>query len=107
MNLEEMAQKVTYVISPEHKDHLTSAGPGKLRSDATACPRGLKFDDVLNWLKDAILNSDVSAEFDGEFPRYVWSRVDGRVYEGRLTNAGQGSYKGYPIHDFEAPGWLV
>ena len=106
VDLKAMAEKVTYVISPEHKDYLTSAGPGKLRSDASACPRGLDFNDVLGWLKEAISQRDVSAEFDGDFPRYVWSRVGARVYEGRLTNAGLGSYKGYPIHDFEAPGWL-
>lgn len=36
-----MAAKVSYVISPEHKDYVTAAGVGRLRSDATPCPRGL------------------------------------------------------------------
>jgi len=106
VDLDLMAEKVTYVISPEHKDYLTSAGPGKLRSDASACPRNLDFDEVLNWLKAAIRGRCVSADFDGDFPKYVWTRVNDRVYEGRLTNSGLGGYKGYPIHDYEAPGWL-
>lgn len=81
IDLEALAEKAKYSISPEHKDYLTSAGPGKLRSDASACPRGLDFDDVERWLKKAIRKGDVSAVRDGEFPRYVWSRVGERVYE--------------------------
>lgn len=101
-----MAEKVTYVISPEHKDYLTTAGPGKLRSDASACPRGLDFDDVEDWLRSAIRAGDVSASFDGDFPRYAWARVGDQVYEARLSNPGLGAYKGYPIQQYEAPGWL-
>jgi hypothetical protein len=106
-HLEVMAGKVEYVISSEHKDYLTSAGPGNLRSDASACPRGLNFDEVAGWLREAILDGNVSAALDGDFPRYVWKRVDGRVYEARLSNSGRGQYKGYPIEDHEAPGWLT
>jgi hypothetical protein len=39
-DLDALAIRATYVISAEHKDYLTPAGPGKLRSDASACPRG-------------------------------------------------------------------
>jgi len=41
-DLVKMSQTVSYVISTEHKDYMTSAGPGNLRSDASACPRGKK-----------------------------------------------------------------
>jgi hypothetical protein len=37
-DLAEMSQTVSYVISAEHKDYMTSAGPGNLRSDASAWP---------------------------------------------------------------------
>lgn len=104
--LAELAEKVTYIPSPEHKNYLTSAGPGRLRSDATACPRGLDPDQVLRWLREAIGNGNVSAAFEGDFPRYAWARVDGACYEARLSNSGLGEYKGYPILDQEAPGWL-
>jgi hypothetical protein len=106
LDLTAMAEKVTYIISREHKDYLTSAGPGKLRSDASACPRGLDFEEVAEWLKEAVRVCSVSAAFDGDFPRYVWRRVGGCVYEARLSNPGLGEYKGYPIQDYEAPGWL-
>jgi hypothetical protein len=106
IDLAELAESVSYVISPEHKDYLTTAGPGKLRSDASACPRGLDFDDVVEWLRNAFRAGDVSADLDGGFPRYAWSRVDGQVYEARLSNAGLGEYKGYPIHEYESPSWL-
>ena len=105
--LAELAQRIGYVISPEHKDYLTAAGPGKLRSDATPCPRGLKFEDVERWLKDAAMAGDVSADRSGDFPRYIWARRDGRTYEARLSNSITGQYKGYPIQDFEAPRCLI
>jgi hypothetical protein len=105
-DLAELSARAKYIISPEHKDYLTSAGPGKLRSDASACPRGLNFDEVELWLKEAIAKGDASADFQGDFLRYAWARVDGRVYEARLSNPGLGQYKGYPIQDYEAPGWL-
>lgn len=105
-DLEAFAEKITYVISPEHKDYLTSAGPGRLRSDASACPRGLDFDDVVRWLRDAARDGHLSAQVEGSFPRYAWRRVEGQVYEARLSNSGLGQYKGYPIQDEEAPGWL-
>jgi hypothetical protein len=106
VDLAAMAEKVTYVISTEHKDYLTSAGPGRLRSDASACPRGLDFDDVLKWLREAVRECNLTADMDGDFPRYAWRRIDGQVYEARLSNAGLGQYKGYPIQDDEAPDWL-
>ena len=105
-NLAHLAARAQYVISAEHKDYLTSAGPGKLRSDASACPRGINFGEVESWLKDAIAKANASADIDGDFPRYVWARVGDRVYEARLSNSVLGQYKGYPIHDYEAPGWL-
>jgi hypothetical protein len=106
IDLATMAGKVTYVISAEHKDYLTSAGPGNLRSDASACPRGLNFNEVADWLKEAVNEGSVSAALEGDFPRYVWKRVGDQVYEARLSNSGLGQYKGYLIKNYEAPGWL-
>jgi hypothetical protein len=106
VDLDRLADKASYVLTPEHKDYLTTAGPGKLRSDASACPRDLDFEKVAEWLKTAIRARQVSADFDGDFPRYVWTRAEGRIYEARLSNSGLGAYKGYPIQDYESPGWL-
>lgn len=97
---------MSYVPSPEHKQHLTEAGPGKLRSDASACPKELSSATAVAWLRSAVRDRRVSAAFEGDFPRYVWARVDDDVYEARLTNSDQGQYKGYPILPNEAPGWL-
>jgi hypothetical protein len=106
VDLEVLADRVSYVLTPEHKDYLTAAGPGKLRSDASACPRDLDFGKVAEWLKKAVQARQVSADFEGDFPRYVWTRAEGRSYEARLSNSGLGAYKGYPIHDHESPDWL-
>lgn len=42
---------------------------------------------------------------DQGYPRYVWFFDKGDViyYEARLSNAGDGSYKGYPLNDDEVP----
>ena len=49
----------------------------------------------------------MSADTANGFPQYAWVKVGDRVYEARLTNSGLGQYKGYPIHAFEAPKWLM
>lgn len=76
------------------------------RSDATKCPTHLKDPDVVTaWLADAIRRGNVSAAFDGDFPRYVWAHPEGEDswYEARLTNQALGEYKGYPLDASQQP----
>jgi hypothetical protein len=54
IDLANLSELVTYIISQEHKDYYTDAGPRMLRSDASACPRGLNFEEVQNWLRTAV-----------------------------------------------------
>jgi hypothetical protein len=98
-----MAQEASYIVSTEHKTHLT--GPGRLLSDASKCPKELQLEQVTDWLKMAIRKGDISATLD-LFPEYVWIRIEGQVFEARLSNSVLGQYKGYPILDNEAPRWL-
>lgn len=104
--LNDLAGRVAYIPSPEHKNYLTTAGPGRLRSDASPCPRDLALDDVEKWLKAALRASHVCEYVEGGFPRYAWVRAGDQVCEARLSNSGSGEYKGYPILSREAPGWL-
>ena len=100
------ASRVRYVGSPEHKTFPTFAGRMQARSDATKCPTHLKDSDIITgWLADAIREGNVSAAFDGEFPRYVWARPQGEDtwYEARLTNQVLGEYKGYPLDAAQQP----
>jgi hypothetical protein len=55
------------------------------------------------WLREAISKGAVGAPWDGRFPRYVWYQDGDVVYEGRLVNRDDGSYKGYPLEDDEWP----
>jgi hypothetical protein len=100
-----VASRATYVGSPEHKDVASLSGAPRPRADASICDRRLTrdFSMVVNWLKSAILSGQVSAFWEGEFPRYVWYRDGDTVYEGRLVNREIGSYKGYPLERFEWP----
>ncbi len=64
--------------------------------------------DISTWLREAIANGDVGGPWEGQpYPQLAWRRVDGVVYEARLSNAEKGWYHGYPIDKTEWPGWLA
>ena len=103
-NLDCLAKRVGYVGSPEHKDFPSFAGPPRLRSDASCCPREIKDRKVVcEWLRSAIRRGAVGAPWEGDFPRYVWYKHGDIVFEGRLVNRGNGLYKGYPLDSEEWP----
>ncbi len=102
---EETAARVSYVGSPEHKDHPSPAGPGRLRSDATPCEVRLTqdVDRCTQALREGIRRQCVSGVFEGGFPKYVWAWLDGELYEARHINGPQGTYKGYRLEPVEWP----
>ena len=103
-DLDCLARRVRYVSSPEHKDFLSFAGRPRLRSDASCCPREIKDrEEVSEWLRNAIRRGATEAPWEGDFPRYVWYKDGDVVFEGRLVNRGNGSYKGYPLDTQEWP----
>jgi hypothetical protein len=107
--LSRISQQVHYVGSPEHKDVPSFVGAVRPRADASMCPRDLTDDRAMveEWLREAVELGNVGTPWEGDFPRYVWYRDDqGRVFEGRLVNRGQGEYKGYPLNHDEIPEWL-
>lgn len=106
-SLEALATRASYIISTDHKDYLTEAGPRGLRSDATPCPRHLTRDAAEVWLRKAIAAGHVGGPWtDDPFPRYAWFRDADTVYEARLSNSELGEYKGYPLDRSEWPSWL-
>jgi hypothetical protein len=100
-----VASRAHYHGSPEHKRHPSFAGPPAPRATASLCdPRFANQQELLtHWLREAIENGQVSSRWDGDFPRNVWIRKEGVVYEGRLVNQGTGAYKGWPLEEFEVP----
>ena len=106
VDLNGLADRVVYAGSPEHKDIPSFAGQPRLRADASCCPReivelGQKV--VCGWLRSAIRRGATGAPWEGGFPRCVWYKDDGTVFEGRLVNRELGSYRGYPIDKDEWP----
>lgn len=103
--LDALASRVSYVGSPEHKDGPSFAGHPRPRADASICDRRfLSMQDELTlWLREAIQRGAVSELFEGDFPRYVWVRREGIVYEARLVNRELGHYKGYALSESEWP----
>lgn len=102
---EDLAQQVQYVGSPEHKDHPSPAGPPRLRSDATPCEVHMTRNVERNTeaLREGIRRMCVSPIFEGGYPKYVWTWMDGILYEARHINGPQGTYKGYRLEELETP----
>lgn len=107
-DLDALAGRVQYTGSPEHKDEPTFAGQPRLRGDASPCPRQYNDRDlVTGWLRAAIRAGSTVAPWEGGFPRYAWHREQDTVFEARLVNRGDGSYKGYPLKLDEWPVHLM
>lgn len=103
-DLERLIDRVRYVGSVEHKDYPSLAGASRLRRGATPCPRWIRDPEVIRgWLREAIRRGAVAGPWERGFPRYVWYKHGDTVFEGRLMNRGDGSYKGYPLHRDEWP----
>lgn len=104
-DLDQLAQRVRYIGSPEHKDTPSFAGQPKPRADASRCDPQLAGRQTLvtDWLRRAIRRGDISAFREGDFPRYAWHREGDVVYEARLVNQVLGEYKGYPLNETEWP----
>ena len=107
-DLAAIAARVKYVGSPEHKDAVTQLGVPRPRGDASICPREHNdFQLATSWLRSAIRGGSTSGLWEGDFPRYAWHKEAATVFEARLVNRGDGSYKGYPLHDDEWPPHMV
>lgn len=103
-NLDQLAELVKYVGSPEHNDFPSFAGQPRLRADATRCPRDITDLELVNlWLRSAVRRGAVGDQWEGIFPRKIWYKDGDIVFEGRLVNQGNGEYKGYPISQNEWP----
>ena len=103
-DLDSLASRVIYAGSPEHKDFPSFAGQPRPRADASLCPRWITDRNMVSrWLRAAIRKGAVGAPWESGFPRYVWHKENGVVFEGRLTNRGSGHYKGYPLDSSEWP----
>lgn len=101
-----LAATASYVGSVEHKDTPSFAGrPPRPRPDATLCDRALadSRDRLTEWLRTAIAKGAIGGPWEGEFPRYAWYKTGGTVYEARLVNRTQGTYKGYGLLPDEWP----
>lgn len=104
VSLDALAARASYVGSSEHKSFPSFAGPPRLRADASKCdPAFTDADEITGWLRTAIQAGRIGAPWEGDFPRYVWHRLNEVTYEARLVNQELGQYKGYPLQPSELP----
>ena len=68
---------------------------------ASKCPPKWDRDAATRALREATRAGRVSAEWDANFPRFVWHLdVEGEtLYEARLSNRELGEYHAYPLED--------
>ena len=105
IDVRRVARSSRYVGSPYHKGTRSFAGAvPDPRPDASLCPRDLARRPGLiqAWLRAGIRNGHTGAWQKG-YPKYVWYRHNGTVYEARQGSPGSGEYHGYPLQ----PGEMV
>ena len=73
----------------------------------TASHRVSSHASTSSWLRSAIRDGSTGGLWEGGFPRYAWHKEAATVFEARLVDRGDGSYKGYPLHDEEWPPHMV
>ena len=111
-----LAREACYVGSPEHKDgnwwgglprarQLRGGGvgrPGKQRT--TVCPLTAPEDQqrATRWVRTAIAEGQYKfVQADQKYPKRIWYRAAGTVWEGWCINTQAGEYKGWPIREEE------
>lgn len=101
------AARVTYRGSPEHKTSPSPAGAFHPRAGNSLCPPALADarGELTQWLRAAISDGLAGAPLLNGFPRHAWARQGEQWFEARLTNEGNGEYKGWPVDEDELPGW--
>ena len=107
VDLSALASRATYVGSPEHKRAPSFAGHPRPRADATICDPDLKLAQIQKWLQRAFELGCLGSLWEGDFPRYTWTKVGEVVYEARLVNSELGQYKGYQLNSDEWPDSIV
>ena len=90
---EGLVERATYRPHEQHCSPIRTYAPHK-----TKCPRGIDCRTALGLLKDGLRRSMVPDD-GAELPPRVWAVDDatGIVYEGRITNADQAEYHGFPL----------
>ncbi|MBI2426147.1 MAG: hypothetical protein HYV27_25210 [Candidatus Hydrogenedentes bacterium] len=104
-DLTSVAKLAQYVGSPEHKRAPSFAGQLAPRADASIC--GKKFlgrqEELTEAIRENIARGNIGAQWEGQFPRYVWCKIEGEDYEARLVNRDKGEYKGYRLEPGTGP----
>lgn len=98
-----VASKATFRGSQEHKDYPSPLGPPGLKPGKYRCDPSFlnRFEELNDWLRQSIREGIVGGPdpWEGGYPRYVWRRVEGKVYQARLFDQGHGYYKGWELED--------
>jgi hypothetical protein len=95
----DVAARVSYTGSPEHKHAVTFAGNPRPRADATICDSSFakRLAEIQLWLRAAIRMQCCGGPWENGFPRCVWYKAGDTVFQGRLVNRVSGQYKGWQL----------
>jgi hypothetical protein len=98
------AQTAVYQSSPYHR--VAASKMGALTATrrwphASKCPPHWDRSSATRALREAIRAGRISAQWNGNFPRFVWhlDQETETLYEARLSNRVLGEYHAYPLED--------
>ncbi|MFO0061558.1 MAG: hypothetical protein ACK57O_11840, partial [Planctomyces sp.] len=99
VDMADVAARVSYTGSPEHKHAVTFAGNPRPRADATICDSSFakRLAEIQLWLRAAIRMQCCGGPWENGFPRCVWYKAGDTVFQGRLVNRVSGQYKGWQL----------
>jgi hypothetical protein len=104
IDLNSLAERVTYEGSPKHKRSPKYFSNPEFRSSGSICPPVITHDlpKIMEWLRIGIQKGAISS-LRGEYPQNIWY-LDGEIlFEAVLTNKENGQYHGFPLEPFEWP----
>jgi hypothetical protein len=102
VDLKKLLEKVNYCPNQKHKNYPIKGQKPYFDADSAKCPNNINVIDVEKWLKEAVKIGAISA-LRGDFPKCIWFKKDGIVYEAKQTNSKTGEYHGFPLEEYEWP----
>jgi hypothetical protein len=101
LDLDSLAQRVTYTGNAKHKKTPWFGGAPRPDTQGTLCPNELH-DQQVNitaWLREAVLKGAIDHRYAGGdgFPQHIWYMDGATMYEAKLDDRYRGTYHGYPL----------
>ncbi len=96
------SQVAEYISSPYHRaagSRMEGPTTGRRWPHASKCPPNWDRRAATRALREGLRAGRVSAQWVGNYPKFVWHLEGETLYEARLSNTERGEYHAYPLED--------